>query len=132
MKNQFLKILIAYSFLVATISYAGELNQTLGNSVVTKTNLLLKYIPKTALSVTLKAKVKRGSGSGSSTIVTYSLDETRYCSTTVNINWAQDITTCELLIKSSNPQTIQYEVTGTLPNGVDIRTSGYVDDLGSY
>ena len=112
--------------------FAGELNETFGGSVVAKTNLLLKYIPKTALSVTLKAKVRRGNGSGSSTIVTYSLNETDYCSTTANNEDAQAITTCELLIKSSNPQTIQYEVTGTLINGVDIRTSGYVDDLVSY
>jgi hypothetical protein len=112
--------------------FAGELNETFGGSVVAKTNLLLKYIPKTALSVTLKAKVRRGNASGISTISTYSLNETLDCSTAANHNWAQTITTCELLIKSSNPQTIQYAVTGTQIYDFHIRTSGYVDDLGSY
>ena len=114
----------------------GEISERSGGGLVsTKATFTLKYVPETAVGVSLNLKIVRNQYGGYSTISVYTYSRSYSCSATANHEWANNAASCDLNIQKSHPQKIDYRISNDDGGGVSgstMATKAYIDDLSSY
>ena len=113
----------------------GELVERSTGGTVSKTTFTLKYVPETAVGVSLNLQLIRNPYEGYSNMYVYTLNSSYSCHVLARHEWANNAGSCDLNLKKSNPQTIEHLITNGGGGGVNeaiMSTKSYIDDLSSY
>ena len=97
------------------------------SGIKAKTDLELKYVPKTSISVALSITIRNGNSGGNVHLDIYALGSTKKFGTTGAYIWGRD----NIGLNASTPKTIEYQTSASDSSGVygyKIETVGYIDN----